>query len=178
MMKAFERLTQGLGLLCALGVLVCAFFFSRLPERLGLDVWNVGQLLRELKAQERLGKQLEAEDKVILDDYAAKRQIAREVASGGLTLLEAAAQFRHLNETRPDFNWSRFRLANPGNSDVESHCRQVLAFVDDSLLEDRDPSRAATVGARLEAELRAYLDGERKGGERTDSQGGQVRGAR
>jgi hypothetical protein len=170
MMKALERLTQGLGLMGALVVVACGCLWTRLPDRLGLDVWNVDKLLREIKSQERRRQELDAQGKALFAYLAAKQRLAREVASGRLDLLEAAGRFRHLNESFPGFDWFHFRRGNPGNSDVECLCRQVLAVVAETLEEDGDPGRAAPIMARLEAELQDFQDGERQGRDDRDSQ--------
>lgn len=162
-MKALERFTQGLGLICALVVVACGCLWARLPERLGLDAGGVDKLLREIESEARRRQELEARGKVLFAILAAKQQLAREVAAGRLNLLEAAERFRNLNESLPDFDLFHFRRGNPGDSDVERLCRQVLAVVAETLEEDGDPGTAAPIMARLEAELQDFRDGERQG---------------
>ena len=86
----------------------------------------------------------------------AKEQVAQEVAEGRLTLAEAAARFRDMNQQLPAFAWDTFRQAYPGRSDDERHCRQVIEFVRAQVQALSMADRA--VAGRLEAELQEHLD--------------------
>jgi hypothetical protein len=87
--------------------------------------------------------------------YAAKQAVEAELAAGRLSLLEAAAHFRALDHTGPPFNWEMFHQSWPGQTDDESHCREVI-----ERLKNLPPSgcyqREELVG-RLEDELRENL---------------------
>jgi hypothetical protein len=82
-----------------------------------------------------------------------KVRLARELIDGRLTLAEAAARYRELDEQSPDFYWDVFRRTYVGASDEERHCREVIHYI---RLEVGDNGRASTkLVSRLEAELHA-----------------------
>jgi hypothetical protein len=87
------------------------------------------------------------------------------VLAGRLTLLQAAACFRDLNQQPPEFHWELFRAQTPGMSDDERHCRAVI----DLIRLDRTVEAASV--ARLVQELEGHL---RRG---TLDLPGSVRGA-
>jgi hypothetical protein len=77
------------------------------------------------------------------------------VIAGRLSLLEAAARFRDLDEQPPAARREVLRCAYPGASDDECRCRAVLQYV---WVEARDrPGADPAVAKRLEAELRGLL---------------------
>jgi hypothetical protein len=84
-----------------------------------------------------------------------KQRLAWELIEGRLSLPEAAARYRDLEEQQPSFNWRGFRCTCPGESDDERHCREVIVFVGVEL-QGRPETDLALVG-RLEAELQARL---------------------
>jgi hypothetical protein len=90
-----------------------------------------------------------------------RRRIAREVISEQLTLLQAAEQFRDLNECTPGFCWDAFRSGYDGRNDDERHCLQVIQFVRQELQEGTEKERMTV--RRLKGELAASMhDGEVK----------------
>jgi hypothetical protein len=103
----------------------------------------------------RRGQELGDLRRRVLRCIEEKRRLTAEVVEGRRTLLEAAARFRDLNRQNPGFNWDRFRVVCPGNSDDERCCRQVLAYVRQEV-QDRPGADPALPG-RLEAELRDLL---------------------
>jgi hypothetical protein len=86
-------------------------------------------------------------------------QLAREVAAGQRSLVEAAALFRELNRlspdvsalTTPDFDPSP--LSDPVHTKEERLCRQVVQWVD-TLRLVASPEYADAAVARLNAEYR------------------------
>jgi hypothetical protein len=76
-----------------------------------------------------------------------RRDLTLRVIAGELTLQEAAARFRKLNEEAPDFSWTALRLEFPGASDEEHCCWQVIRWVEGELV--ADPARLAAVRKRL-----------------------------
>jgi hypothetical protein len=85
----------------------------------------------------------------------AKERVTHDLLAGRLTLLEAAALFRSVNERLP------LPPATPGESDAESLCRQVINWatsvgVRQALGLDGDPrvEPPETCRKRLETELR------------------------
>jgi hypothetical protein len=94
----------------------------------------------------------------------AKKLLAREVAEGRRSLVEAAALFGALNRLPPvtpelscldnsGFHWV---LSAPVHTEEERLCRQVVQWVDGFRLSD-SPEYAAAAVARLEAEFREEL---------------------
>ena len=108
------------------------------------------------RAAEAEGERLEALSRGARRRLDAKAGVILEVLQGRLTLPEAAARFRDLNDQLPAFNWEQFRQAYPGRSDDERHCQQVIQFVRNEV-QARGAADLAPV-ARLEAELHERLD--------------------
>ena len=97
-------------------------------------------------------------DEAGLRRLEAKKTITRRLIDGQLTLLEAAAWFRYLNEATPDGgddSWPPDR-ALPKD---EQYCRQVIRWAGGTL-EQTSRSQAGAFVRRLEAELDAYKHGD------------------
>jgi hypothetical protein len=122
----------------------------------GMKWLNMAHQLQVLRTQQQRAEELDTQLAEARRFRARQDEIAQEVAAGRMTLLEGAAHFRQLSRAKADFNWSAFRLAYPGISDEERHCRQVIAFVARVL--DADPLEVEQVIACLEAELEAHRD--------------------
>lgn len=86
----------------------------------------------------------------------AKARVVDELIDGRLTLFEAAALFRRLNDPSPA---SAAHLARdcPGDSEEERLCRQVIAWVRVTLPQ-RPADVADEMGARFEEELREHKE--------------------
>jgi len=82
-------------------------------------------------------------------------KITADVIDSRVGLLEAAAAFNAADAEVPARARVPAQDGFPGASEGERECRRVIAFVE-ATLED-EPSRRATVVARLEAELQAQL---------------------
>jgi hypothetical protein len=123
----------------------------------GIDSWAVPEADEDPDQEARRGGWTDNEECLALQRrVGAKVRLAREVIDGRLTLLEAAARFRDLNREPPLFAWVAFRAANPGASDDELLCREVISYVH---LEQRgQPGTDAGLVARLEAELNERLE--------------------
>jgi hypothetical protein len=96
--------------------------------------------------------------RVVLQRIEKKGRVIEELFAGELTLLEAAAWFRHLNDNPPDHPCKYFRRLTPGASDGEKACRQVVATARHALYPRPCPRRMEVV-ARLERELEALTVG-------------------
>jgi hypothetical protein len=92
-----------------------------------------------------------AETKGILARTRAKARMAHEVIAGRLSLLQAAAAFRDLDERWPRAvnPWAAF----PDASEDESYCLKVIGYVDTEAPSDR----ASPLTRRLHVELDAML---------------------
>ena len=111
---------------------------------------------REAQRQERL----ESKGEPVKRRMAIKDEVVRQLLAGELTLAEAAAWFKYLNE-RPagDENFYRQRFRCP--TAEESACRQVISWVRSELWL-KGPDRAEETVRRLEAELQGHLECEGK----------------
>jgi hypothetical protein len=92
---------------------------------------------------------------VLRTRLAARDRILQAVHSRRLTLVEAAALFRDLNRSDPNFPWNDFRWYYAGATDDERHCRQIIDNAAAAL--DLPANEAAALTARLEAELQEHL---------------------
>jgi len=110
--------------------------------------------------EEQRGRRLAGQTEAAQERTALKEAVVRRLLAGELTLLEAAARFKYLNEnagTRRDY----FRERYPALSAEEAACRQVITWVYVELNQTARDRAAATV-ARLEAELEGHLRSEGK----------------
>jgi hypothetical protein len=105
---------------------------------------------------ERLGKELERETRTVIAHVKEKYRVIEELLLGRLTLLEAAALFRALDQSLRSFNWEQFRLGYPGDSDEERHCREVIRWVRIEL-ESTDPCLSIATQHELERKLQEHL---------------------
>ena len=117
------------------------------------------RMLSQLRAVIRRGYQardrLEDVGKAIDARVDDRRAVMRELRQGRLSLVEAAAAFRDLNE-RPGTPRSPFRVLFPGATDEEKLCRQVISWARSE--RDDEPAYLAQARAcRLEEELSAIL---------------------
>jgi hypothetical protein len=119
--------------------------------------WAALAEARQINEQERQRyERLDGQGDIALRRMAAKQTVVRQLLAGELTLAEAAAWFKYLNEQpggRPD----HFRMCFPCPTAEESACRQVISWAQVEL-SATSPERAAAAVARLEAELQAQLE--------------------
>jgi hypothetical protein len=122
-------------------------------RKVGLDFWNLPDLLKEQEACSRRVDELNATDKRLLVNCGGRARVVERVADGSMSLFEAAAAFRAMNygsgQAVPDW----FREHYPQASDEERLCRQVIVWSGNHLRVKGEPKRAAEVVARLEAVL-------------------------
>jgi hypothetical protein len=111
---------------------------------------------REWQREERLRQQ--APD--LTRRMAIKEAVVRQLIAGELTLREAAAWFKYVNE-RPAGCETNYRAVFRGATAEESACRQVICWVK-SELSGTAPGPAETIVRRLEAELQGQLECEGK----------------
>jgi hypothetical protein len=86
----------------------------------------------------------------------ARKEVIRCLAAGDLTLFEAAARFRLLNNIPAelaDRGWHLFE----GRCEGEKVCRQVLLWAEAELKSVEARSRAGALLRNLEAELAAHI---------------------
>jgi hypothetical protein len=92
---------------------------------------------------------------VILWAVDQREALTSDLIAGRLTLLETAAGFRAINAVKVKY-FKPYPLSFPGKTEEEQLCRQVIAYTEQHLGDDK-PGRAAVL-ARLERELREYLE--------------------
>ncbi len=152
-MAPTARFSRGTALLLAASVLLCLVLAAEMGRR-----HEPGRLAKQGAAGQpepldETRRQIEA----IVHRVNSKRHIARELIAGRLTLLQAAGQFRALNQAPPRLHWKEFCAAYPGDSDEERHCREVIAVVTLEL-ENSDSCLCLAVRARLVAELESHRE--------------------
>jgi hypothetical protein len=121
---------------------------------LGLDVWNLPELTRQVEQGRRGLTAVDGELGRADERAACRRQVAADVCEGRLGLPEAAARFRDLNAGAPAAWYQSLYYA--GDSEDERCCRQVIGWVRVQLAQ-QSPEEAARRTAELEQELSAYL---------------------
>jgi len=134
--------------LCAVVLVLSTAFAAARP------VLGVGSRLgEELERGERLAVALDRECSTANDRNEAKYAVAAAVVEGRLTLWQAAARFHDLHG-RPAEYPELFRQRNPGHSDGERLCRNVIAWVRGNA----EPKQGSAVATRLEQELQSRLE--------------------
>jgi hypothetical protein len=98
-------------------------------------------------------EETERRQQILLQRCAVKARAVQKLLGGQLTLLEAAAQFRDVEEALP-VTWAPHITAT-GPADGERLCRRVIAMAKGWMLENV-PAQAAAETARLEAELEQH----------------------
>jgi hypothetical protein len=100
-----------------------------------------------------MDEETEHRRQILLQRFAVKVRAVRCLLAGRLTLLQAAAQFRDVEEAQP-ITWGP-DIAATGPADGERLCRRVIAMARGWMLENV-PAQAAAETARLEAELEQH----------------------
>jgi hypothetical protein len=135
---------------------VCAVLVSGLVGGVAIESYRGS--LRDLAVECERARALEEQDRPLRARATARDRVARELAGGRLSLLEAAAAFRDLELTPPTFSGEDCRAFDPtASSDDERLCRSVIRVARGILAEEAGPEEAARVAATLEAELNEHL---------------------
>jgi hypothetical protein len=92
----------------------------------------------------------------VMGRLKVKRDVVKRLLEGELTLLEAGAWFRHVNDNPPDCP-CEFRNFMRGDSDGEKVCRQVIAWVRGHLIDALPESQVLLTVRKLEDELDALV---------------------
>jgi hypothetical protein len=118
--------------------------------------WSaLSEARRTFEGERQRRQRLDAQDGLADRRLALRGEVVRQLIAGELTLPEAAARFKQLNEqmaARRDY----FRERYPSLSAEEAACRQVILWAEVELRHTA-PERAAEVVRRLEAELEGHL---------------------
>ena len=119
----------------------------------GTPTWReLGEYGDTLRRGRQLDDELQALLRVVEWRHQSRRQIARQVLAGQLSLSEAAARFRALNEQPPAIAEEAYRCYYPGRTDIEHSYHEVVRFVELTLADEGISSNA--VVDRLRKELR------------------------
>ncbi len=144
--------------LAALGAAVLGLSRPGALTELGLDSCDLPEINRVLEENRQLTGVLERRNEVVVRRMHAKREVAWDLIDGRLTLIEAAARFRLLNDSPSEFPNRHLGLIE-GRNDAERLCRQVIAWAHNELIV-REPRRAGEFAAALTAQLDALLAAE------------------
>jgi hypothetical protein len=98
-------------------------------------------------------EETERRQQILLERNVVKDRAVRNLLAGRLTLLQAAAQFRDVDEALP-VTWVP-QIAATGPAEGERLCRKVIAMAK-GWMEECVPAQAAAETARLEAELERH----------------------
>jgi hypothetical protein len=112
---------------CALAALL--YLFPSGSAALGLDVWALPALQAVIEDQARLKARLEEIDREAVRRVLAKEDLAERVADGTLTVTEAAARFRDLDDDLSEEDRRVWREFTDGATDEERYRTSVLRFV-------------------------------------------------
>ena len=121
----------------------------------GLDLWNLPLLNGEIAEQENISARLDRQQIIVLARLAAKEEVLHELLAEQITLVEAAEEFRRLDQT-PVESIQRAPEYSTGRTEGERYCREVIQWVRFEP-EDNPPGRMERIARRLEAELEVYL---------------------
>jgi hypothetical protein len=143
------RLLAGL-----LGLVVGLLSLDHARSYLEKLVSHPGEEIPTAQAQRQLEALLTYRQIVYRQRIEAKRRVVSQVMAGELTLFEAGAWFRFLNETPPGFTCECRHV--PGDSEEEKACRQVILWAEDELRWRGLLESAADLSARLEKQLAAH----------------------
>jgi hypothetical protein len=105
--------------------------------------------------ERRRDEQLARERQAVTERLHIKGMVLEELLSGELTLFEAAAEFRSLDEAPRA--WHNLDYPRPGHDDGERWCRLVIDWAEVDVRFSYSPTRADVVCRRLERELREHL---------------------
>jgi hypothetical protein len=122
---------------------------------LGLDGCGPPDARQQLEAERQRAALLDRRDEVVRGRLEAKTVVVGQLLDGRLTLAEAAAWFKSLNESPADYPAVRHGEF-PGASEGERLCRQVINWVE-AELGRQSASQAEAISVRLEEELQTLL---------------------
>jgi hypothetical protein len=114
-----------------MSVIGLSLFFA-ISGTMGWMIVDCADLRDALHCYERESRRyhrLTMENRTILQSLEDKEQVITDLVCKRLTLREAAARFKHLNEICPGYSWEEFCKAHPGHTAEERYCHEVLANV-------------------------------------------------
>jgi hypothetical protein len=146
--------------LAALAALATLAAHPTWARSLGVDVWNLPALQRQMRAIVDERAHLDAANDGLHRRMAVRKAIAAELVAGRITLAEAVARFSAPGVMPPEqMEWARYTL--PEKTDEERVARLVINYALDQLAPEDQPAAAR----RWEDELRQAV-ALRAGGDR------------
>jgi hypothetical protein len=152
-MRGFFRLTlcAGLGGVIFIGAgRACPTWTARL----GLDSLGLAALEEQMARERQRSAELDRLNQLVYPRLVAKYQVTAALAAGRLSLLEAAARFRALDQMAPGHPPAIFHSYYAGSSDEERYCRQAIQLLRASR---NSASEQTALAEQLEAELSEHL---------------------
>jgi hypothetical protein len=120
--------------------------------RMGMDWWSLPELQAEVRDGQERSAELGARSAAANARLTGKNAVIEAFRAGRLTLLQAAARFRDINETRHD-SCASFA----GATAEERLCRQVISWAE-AAARDESLNASQQTRRRLGAELDALLE--------------------
>jgi len=119
--------------------------------RLGLDLWNVPEIERQIdRGREELAEG-QAESRRVAERIVARERVVDDLCARRINLREAAARFRDLSAGTDAARYAC--LCYTGDGDDERYCRQVIQWVH-ARLAPTSPEEADRTADALEKEFR------------------------
>ena len=138
----------GLMLIALLGVAAANLSWA---ATLGVEVWDLPDLLAGNKTGPHLDRDLESEYSETRRRIAAKEEMVKSLIAGRSSLADVTAQFMVLNDGYED-HMVVVRMLNPGATDKEKMLWNVVGYVNQRL-SDLPAWQRLAVNARLQTEL-------------------------
>jgi len=132
-------------------IIVLVSFGSAIVAVLVQECADLPDSMGRLKEERRLAEELNQRQKLTYHRINVKNQTVLDLLDGRLTLVQAAARFRDLEETAGDTSTSPVR-SDCAAADGERWCREVIHWFHEQLRWS-DPVRADEMAASLETEL-------------------------
>jgi hypothetical protein len=122
---------------------------------LGWNPWSLPELYRHIEQENQRRAGLDIRGQVVIDRIAAKEAVIEDLIADRLSLKEAVARFRSLNEAALGHGGDARRICSDAPRD-ESSCHQVLSWVK-AALTDVPAEHAEEVCRHLHEEARQIL---------------------
>jgi hypothetical protein len=148
-MRARSRLAWSTALLVVL-ILGAAHTQPTWLARHGLDWWNLAGVQQQLQDEQKRSATLSGILEVSIRRSATKAMVIRELIAGQVSVLEAAAWFRELNQAARDSYTEFDEFTAP--TDAENLYREILRWTEVEL-GDWPPSQAKPIWQRLQEEF-------------------------
>jgi hypothetical protein len=152
-MKPILWRSLGAGVLALVALGLVRVGYRAVPEDQG-PVWEDPDAGPDATEEARRAERLDRLRPVILWASGQRAALASDLVAGRLTLLQAAAGFRAVEQIK-EMYVRPVPLDFPGKTEEERLCRQVLAYAEQRL---RDEPGQAAVVERLRQELQERLD--------------------